>query len=467
MALAELPDSTDQPLLRASVLSQTGRLLNSLRLYKEAIPYLKECIKMDQWLNDSINEVHDILLLGSSEMRDSNYQEAKKHFLIAYDKSPGLTEELMTFSRMYLGAINYYQGNIDTALTYIRNIPEKMPETSQNTALAYAARIYQGAGITDTAYMYAEKLIARPRKVNKITGFQILLSPELRSQVPLDSLESLLLRYNECLNNEYNNNQNQLSLAQQTLYNYEFHKKEKERTQTANKKLKMGIAIALGAIGLLMILYLSLTVRNQKNLIRLHHAIDNLNQLKLSIAAKDVSTVHDSTTLNTDTSIDISSSDPPVAESSISKELKATPIEDAGSLRSRLRTELMELYGRSEKICLSPLIINSEAYKEIQRRIKEGLVIKDDDELWTQLEDAVLTASPEFLTHLRFLTLGNITSIELKTALLVKCHIKPSQMSVLFGKSNGAIISRRETLCQKIFDEKLGAKITDGIIRLL
>lgn len=83
------------------------------------------------------------------------------------------------------------------------------------------------------------------------------------------------------------------------------------------------------------------------------------------------------------------------------------------------------------------------------------------------LEHVVLESSPGFKTNLTLLTLGKLTTLDLHTALLIKCGIKPSQMTILLGRSNGAIISRRETLCLKVLDQKMGVKVIDHIIRLL
>ena len=63
---------------------------------------------------------------------------------------------------------------------------------------------------------------------------------------------------------------------------------------------------------------------------------------------------------------------------------------------------------------------------------------------------------PKFKENLLLLTLGKMTTAELRTALLIKIGIKPSEMIILLGKSNGAIISRRESLCLKVLDKKWG-----------
>jgi len=63
--------------------------------------------------------------------------------------------------------------------------------------------------------------------------------------------------------------------------------------------------------------------------------------------------------------------------------------------------------------------------------------------------------------------MGQLTSHDLRTSLLIKCGVQPSQMANLFSLSKGAIVSRRESLCLKVLDKKMGTKVIDAIIRLI
>jgi len=128
----------------------------------------------------------------------------------------------------------------------------------------------------------------------------------------------------------------------------------------------------------------------------------------------------------------------------------------------------MYLYESSnEKPTVSHIIIQSEPYQTLLDMIRAEKSIKEDDKLWKDLEQVILECSPKFKTNLNLLTLGRLTILDLHTSILIKCGIKPSQMTILLGRSNGAIISRRESLCLKVLDKKLGVKVIDGIIRLL
>jgi tetratricopeptide (TPR) repeat protein len=52
--------------LEGCIVIQIGSILNSLRLYEQAIPYIKRAIAIDSCLHDSINLVYDIDHLGAT-----------------------------------------------------------------------------------------------------------------------------------------------------------------------------------------------------------------------------------------------------------------------------------------------------------------------------------------------------------------------------------------------------------------
>ncbi len=455
-ALDLLPENTDKPALRACVVSQTGGLLDNLRLYREAIPYIKESIRMDRMLRDTLNELYDLHLLGSTEIRDSNYNEAMKAFRVALAKSKDYSEELHSMSRMYLGAAKYYVGDLDSALLLVRNTPDSVSELAQSSALAYAARIYQRAGFPDTALYYAERLIHHPKDVNKTVAYQILLSPELSGVVSPDSLPVYARGYGDILSRHFNENSNQLALDRQNLYNYDIHDREREKAESSNIVLKRWLAVSGLLIMLLAFVVLIIKIRTQRKIIQLHRALESLSRLRLSVDT-GVNEEYDADNEGkhaTDSYEDVSMPEEPHEEST-------------GILRERLKKKLTDLYNVSEKVPLADSIIRSEAYMTLQKRIEAGKIIREDDPLWQEIEKIVLKVSPEFINNLRILTLGNLSGIDLKTALLLKCQIKPSQMRVIFGKSNGAIISRRASLSRKVLDGNTGVKMIDGIIRLL
>ncbi len=458
-ALDLLPETTDKTALRACVVSQTGRLLDNLRLYKESIPYIEESLRMDRMLNDTLNEILDLQLLGSTQLRDSNYREAEKHFRQSLKINQNIDTEERTMARMLLGAIKYYTGDIDSALLLVRNTPDSVSLLAQSSALAYAARIYKEAGIPDTALIYAERLIRHPENLNKTIAYHILLSPELSGVVNPDSVPVYARRYNDIVNRYFNENENQLALDRQNIYNYDLHEREREKAEAFNQKLIYAIIAILFLVMIMAIIILYLKNKNKTTFIKLSQAIDNVARLKqrLSIA-------------ETDTNIsDLRNSDSPEADAALKRDTFATSNyqQSANQLREELKNGLYSLYMQNPSAALSKTILQSPVYRELQDKINFGSILQDNDPFWAELERLVLLASPEFKTNLMLLTGGKLTSIDLHTALLVKCHISPSKMSSLLGRTKSTIVSRRQSLCLRVFDKKMGIEVIDGIIRLL
>ncbi len=199
--------------------------------------------------------------------------------------------------------------------------------------------------------------------------------------------------------------------------------------------------------------------RNKRNIHKLHQAIESIELLKI-----EINELNEQNVKNKDRIVgSVESKDSSMENlSSISK-----PKENTEELREYLKSELLQLSETSKRKSIPSSILNSKVYGDIQKKIEEKKILNENDEIWKELENIVLQSSPNFISNLRILTLGNLTSIDLRTALLVKCGIKPSQMTVLLGRSNGAIVSRRESLCIKIFGKNEGVKMIDNIIRLL
>ena len=140
---------------------------------------------------------------------------------------------------------------------------------------------------------------------------------------------------------------------------------------------------------------------------------------------------------------------------------------DGQDARDRLKQELLARLNERPVFSVSPVILQSAAYGALQERIARGKVLREKDPLWRDLERAVSEASPRFKTDLQLLTRGRLTELDYRTALLIKCGVLPSQMTILFSRSKGCITSRRISRGAKIFDEKRSVRTLDGLIRLL
>lgn len=455
-ALDNIPADSSYLNLKANILSQTGRLLTHLRLYDEAIPYIESAIKIGEIYNDTLNMVNDLQLLGGTYLRDKKYNLAEYYYYKALNLSSSLPMSLRAKSRMYLAAIKYEKGQVDSALNLIRDTPDLVSSNVKNNAFAYASKIYLQKEQLDTAIAFAKALIHSPKSINKETGYQTILSPKLKNVIPIDTLYRYLYDYVELLENYHDNHQMLLALNQQNLYNYQTHEIKRRKAEEHNLALTR-LVYSVSAICLIFaVIILYYKNKSKKTLIDLHIALEKANRLSENIRA----------TIPIDNQSD-SNPDQGVIkhENTIIKSLLTTNTEQ--ELREKLRTELLSLYNKNKATSISKTILESEAYNQLQDLIKNKQILSPSNALWSQLECTVLEASPMFKENLQLLTESNLTSVDLQTALLIKCHVQPSQMADLLCRSKSAIVSRRDYLCVKIFGKRLGTKVIDGIIRLL
>lgn len=463
LSLDCLPPDTDNRTLRNRVLSQTGRLLTSLRLYEEAIPYIESSLEIDRQLKDTTNIIYDLQLLGGTYLRAENYKPAEDNFRKSLELSSRHPSAFHSAkSKMYLAAVKYKTGQTDSALSLIRNVPDAVNPKIRNSALAYASTIYLKAGILDTALLYSQELLSNPVPLHHEIGYQVILSPQLRKLIHPDSIDQYISDYRDLMETFYDENKSQLAINQQNLYNYQLHDRQKAEAEKSNEILWRWIFGFIFAMVIMVIIILLLKNRDKNHIIELEQALKNIGILRQELENSQKTTPLDDN--NMEPGLGSLHSEDVVGVRSIVDTTRKTEKE----LREKLRNDLMSLYeSPDERSAVSPVILQSESYLAVLDLIRSGVLIKEDDALWSSLEKTVLSSSPKFKSNLNLLTLGKLTVIDLHTALLIKCGIKPSQMTTLLGKSNGAIISRRESLCLKVLDKNLGVKVIDRIIRLL
>lgn len=447
------PDTTD---LKNRLNSQIGWLLCDLRLYQRAIPYFSQMLKDKMDERDSIGIVFAQQGLGGAyydlgtlsdidSTRNDLLNKADSILSRSLDYTVKLPNAFGANSRIFLAAIKQATGDIRTAVNLIRHTPDQVKPVQRNVALAYAADIYLDAGIMDTAYMYAHELIVSEDTTNKKTGYRIILSPEFRHTLHPDTLNQYYTDYKNLLEAYFDDNPNEQALMQESLYNYKLHEREKLKEHAANERLRWFIAgiVILALIASSIMLFIK--NRDKATIIQLRENLDSLQKLKSQL--------------------------PPPAETPAMDPLSAADstepdtINNEPALREKLRDELMALYEQSKSQKVSPIILNSKIYFQICGMISERQRI--DEETFDKLKRTVLEASPKFIDNLKILTQNRLTELDLQTALLIKCGFKPSEMTVLLARSNGAIIYRRNTLATKVFGHTESVDVVNGIIRLL
>lgn len=453
-ALDQTPSDTKDINFRLNILSQTARLLNRLRLYNQALPYLNEIAVITSTLKDTIKEVYNLQMAAFTYTRLKDYDNAERVIKTAIEKSSTLPVSFKARSLMLMAALKYNTGKIDSALLLIRKVPPLVKPETRSTALAYAAKIYRDAGIIDSAYLCAKELINQPDYTNKSTGYEVLLSPELVHLSSLEDIHKYVSEYNKALEAYLNENENQAALVQHSLYNYSLHLQERLKAEKSNTILRYEVIVSISLFFVMIIIIQIFRNHKNKEIIRLQHALENISILDKEM--KEDPNVNSLT--GSGASVQL------VNDRSINDSI---PREE--DLQEQLRNKLLDLYNKvgEKKEQVSAIILKSSIYQELQESIRQNKSIADDDIRWVELQNIVLESSPNFLSNLSLLTGGCLTPLDLKTALLIKCGIPPSQMGIVFSKTKGAIVSRRETLCRKVLGKKLGTKVIDAIIRSL
>ncbi|MBD5347052.1 MAG: tetratricopeptide repeat protein [Bacteroides sp.] len=437
-----LPDDSSTQPQRATLLSQMARLLNSMALPAQARDYLNRAIDINRELADTAALITNLTTLGATYNREHNYATAETIFKEACKLSAGGSDADIAKVRMYIAAAKAGRGDIDSAIIYIRNIPDRVFTALRPTALAHAADIYLKADMPDSAFLYASLLARYVAPLHRAEAYRLLLSPKLRRYSNPDSIEIYFTDYHKALESFYDDNEMQLAIARQLFYDYRLHDRKREEAENANTTLRLHIRLyILGALFVIVVLGLVVLYfknRNQANIIELHEALENVKELRERLAGTQ-------------------------------QPLQPQPTHAATTedeLRRKLRAELLEISANTSEVTPVPqAILQSDAYRQLGTLIDSGNHISSA--LLKDLEQVVTECSPKFRLHLNLLTEGRLTTADLHTALLIKCGIKPSQMAVLLGRTHGAIVSRRETLGIKILGKKTGVKTVDAIIRYI
>ena len=137
-------------------------------------------------------------------------------------------------------------------------------------------------------------------------------------------------------------------------------------------------------------------------------------------------------------------------------------------VRKELKERLLRLQKAGEAKKNDPeKILGTSVFDRLQDNIVNKIGLKEDDEVWSEIESSVLKLSPEFKTNLTLLVGGKTKVDVYHMALLVRCGFGPTDTGALLGRTKGAVSARRGYICEKIFGKKYGGKVMDDIINLL
>lgn len=433
-ALDVIPEDSDNFKLRAAAYSQTGRLLRSLRLPLQAVPYLEKAIEIGKQLNDTFGLAYDYSLLYQCFAHANDLSSARKYNSEAMKYSEGLPATEQADIKIGLASLLYRENKIDSALQVIRGLPDRVDPLCRNYALAIAAQIYRDAGIQDSAYTYAKEL-AMSNDPNSRTGFKVMFEPALRSVVPKDTLLFYLPIYKQTIEEYLDLNDAKEAFIQNSQYNYQLHVREKEKAEDGRNRLYLLVCIISVLATAAIISLLWLRMRNLRKIVHLQMTLETLRDFRQNQKMEST-------------------------DSALKTQLEIMRKNILHEFNSLEQTD-------SNSPAVKESIILSDLYSRLENLIAKNKCIPDSDSPWEELAQLVAVDSPDFRTRLNTLTYCKITDSEFRIALLIRCGITPSSMAILLNRTKSTISSRRSTLSYKIFGSENNIKMLNSLILFL
>lgn len=444
-ALDELPADARNLHVRGNVISQLGRLLIEMRLFSQAVPYLEEVIEIDKIEGDSFNLAFDYELLERVYVEQRDYDKAEFYIRRALDVGKNLD-----FSHKYDLNISYADlknklGQNESALNLIRTLLDSVSYDSAPFFNICASKIYYKNEIFDTAYHYSREILRSNNLGNKRGAYLMLLKPEIRQLIPIDTLLFYYKDYNKVVEEYFNRHDSQQVLMQTSMYNYELHERESQRAKKSRQLMFNCLLVSVILILLLSVAVLYSRFREKSRLVEMRDAQLYIEELKLQIDRLN------SREKESEPALQIST---------------GTFDSDEASLE-KMRKELISMAENSDLVDSMSDFKMTEVYDVLSQKIEEDRVVIEDKDLMKQVEGAILLKSPKFKSNLYTLSRGKLTEIEYKTCMLIKLGFKPTRLAVLIGLTKGSVSSRREGIGVKILGEKTPVATVDKIVKLL
>ncbi|MDE6265647.1 MAG: tetratricopeptide repeat protein [Paramuribaculum sp.] len=444
-ALDLLPENTPDLNLRAAALSQTAAILANLRLFDQAEPYFTEALEIDRQMRDTINMIYDLENLANITLRNGDCYTALYLFLSADSLTSKKFPANTPYSKSNIAYAYYKSGDINSALTAVKE--SLIPSNTKDLNIIYsqAATIYYNAGLYDSTYQYASKLIGLGKDSNKRLGYYYLIQPELSDFIPHDSINSYMKNYNVNTEIFLSKNSNQAALIQNSYYNYATH--ELKRISAEKSKNKFLVIALMLAIILLSLIVVTLFVSNRshKRKLRLTEALNKIRELEKTISEQTMSN---------------KLSPEPIP-------IDVTDLDSTSVIRDSLRKQLIDAAKLSNhKYVIPEVIYTSSEYSKVIDLIHSNKKITEAV-LWDSLEDLTNKAFPKYKDNL-LLLYGKTPRIEdMRTILLIKLGCRPSELQILLGLAKGSVSSRRAEISKRLLGELYELKTVDAAIRLL
>ena len=419
-ALVDL--SEDSIELRATILSQTARLLDDIGMPKEAVAPLREALKLDSLLGNKLNIFYDLLMMGHIERNLNHLEQAKNSLINALSVEIPVQDKL--YAEISLAYLLLKLNAQDSALKLARTMSAtEIDSVGQNYVLACLSKIYLSNNILDTAYYYSKKLIETTRANNKFIGYQNLLDSRLTHFSSTDTLLKYIHDFRNQTVQTLKNKDNELLLEQRSKYNYTLQERQRIKAELDTQKIKMAFLVTLIVLLTGALIFSFYVYKNKLYVLKLKNRIAYIENIR---------------------------------NTSIRDKEDITIIKD--QIFSDIHNRKCNYNSRQD-------YTKFESYQQILDYLKHGKSINDFEPIWSNLERDVNIISPKFRDTIFKLAGATLSQAENNTLLLIKCGFKPTEMAIILGRAKGTISSRRMTLSKKLFGTHLHTKEFDDLIR--
>lgn len=436
--LEEIPEDEDHHRFKGTVLNQTGRLLQTLRLDSAAIEYLKKSLKVKDPNKDAYGITFTHSLMARSYRRLNNDKLARRHIDEAVRISYQLKERDRQTILSEFAYMLYQEGKLDSAQLVIRPLPAIVDSLTTSFCLAIAACIYRDAEILDTAYIYARKLTRLKAPQNKKIGYKVIFSDELRNYVPKDTLLKLMPEYKQVVEDYLDTHEAEQALIQNARYNYSEQIKRRQESEHKLDALKRTIWMTLIGIAIILLITSSFVFRRKYH--KSKRASQIVEGLILSERLKERSK-HDSSDSN-------------------ENRKSETLISDTLHRKNLIIADINKAKEQNPSESVDNKLKSSTLYKDLKEKAENKMVM-GKEVTWRMIYELIESVSPGFDNRLTILTESKITFSERNVAHLLKFGFTQTQIASLLAKDASTISAQRSSLAKKIGYDKstLGAII--------
>lgn len=418
--------------LRLRINSQTGRLLNELRLYSQALPYLQESMRLADSADDPMI-AYDYLLLGEVYKNLKEYDKAEANFTKAIEAAKDLTDEDIATMQGCIAALKYEQKKYDEALALIESVLHRVGEVGNTREyfVSYKTDIFFKLNELDSAYRYSLMNKISTNKSYRIAAYRRLLSQELRQYSPIDSILVYNERYLQALEANYNEHDAQAAIVQNSMYNYSLHERRSQKLLSEKRVLATWLSSAVTLVMLLIVMVLIMRQHNARKIASLQKSLAALEALLQNRRL------------------------PPVAESS-----------SITTLRASIQAKLTEA-AKAPMPRLPEDLLNSPGYLFIQKHLASATPIPAYSPDWVAIAESITLSYPSFFENLSKLSSGKMKEEDKHLAMLIKMQFTPMQTTILMARSKSTNSYHRRAILNAILPHFNNVTLLDKIIYLL